>query len=136
MGESSIHKNYIQLIYNKTLKIIPDNHSKLILVDGYDSLLKNDISPIIGGYRPDLYYEFDSLMIIGEAKTQEDFSKKHSINQYNEYLKNCANYNGTSYLLLCCPWQCTVSLKSIIKKLKSNYSDKINIIFIDEISGD
>ena len=75
-------------------------------------------------------------MIIGEAKTKNDYSTKHSLNQYREYIKYCNNFCGDCYIILCCPWMCIPELKIIIRKIKSNYSKDIKIIFLDEISGD
>ena len=136
MGESSIHKHFIDRIYTYILKIIPNNHSKLIYMDCDKNLLVNEIPPIINGFRPDLYYEFNSLLIIGEAKTKNDYSTKHSINQYKEYIKYCNNYDGKSYLVLCCPWKCVADLKCIVKKIEQNYEQNINIIFLDELNGE
>ena len=136
MGESIIHKQFIDRIYNRTLKIIPNNHSRLILMDGNENLLFKDIPPLINRYRPDLYYEFNSLLIIGEAKTKDDYSTKHSKNQYTEYIKYCSNYKGDCFLILCCPWECTADLKNIINRINKNYKNNLKIIFLDEISGD
>lgn len=136
MGESIIHKQFIDKIYRYSLKIIPINHSKLILIDGNENLLFKETPPIINGYRPDLYYEFNSLLIIGEAKTKNDYSTKHSLNQYKEYLRYCSNFDGESYMILCCPWMCTSDLRIIVNKIKKNYKKEINIIILDEISGD
>lgn len=136
MGESTLHKEYINVIYYRTLKIIPENHSRLILMDGNENLLFKEVPPIIGGFRPDLFYEFDSIMVIGEAKTKNDYATKHSINQYKEYIKCCSMYNGESYLILCCPWTCTLDLKNIINKIKRDSKYKIKVIYMDEISGD
>lgn len=136
MGESLIHKQFIKKIYNYTLYVIPKEHSRLIFMDGDENLLFKEVPPIINGYRPDLYYEFNSMLIIGEAKTKDDYDTKHSLNQYKEYIRYCINFQGDSYLILCCPWTCTSDLKVIINRIKNDYKKKINIIFLDEISGD
>ncbi len=136
MSESLIHKRYINFIYQKCLTLIPSNHSKLILMDRSEDLLIRDIPPIIYGYRPDLFYEFNSLLIIGEAKTENDFQTKHSLNQYKKYLKYCSKYLGESYLIICCPWRCTSTLKYIISNLNKEYKNVTNIIILDELSGE
>ena len=136
MGESIIHKQYIDIIYNYCLNIVPNNHSKLILIDNDDNLLIREVPPIINGYRPDLFYEFNSLLIIGEAKTEKDYYTNHSLNQYKEYIKYCSHYGGDSYLIICCPWMCTGDIKNIIRKISKEYKNKINIIILDEISGE
>lgn len=136
MGESLIHKQYINIIYGYCLDLVPKNHSKLILMDGNDNLLSKEVPPIIGGFRPDLYYEFNSLLIIGEAKTKNDYHTRHSLNQYKEYLRYCSHYWGESYLIICCPWMCTADVKNIIKTINKEYKNETNIIILDEISGE
>ena len=103
-------------------------------MDVNENLLYKEVPPIINGFRPDLYYEFNSILIIGEAKTRNDYSTKHSLNQYKEYLKYCENFCGNSYLILCCPWECSADVKIIISKISRD--NKTNIIILDEISGD
>ena len=136
MSESVQHKQYIDRIYKYTLNLIPENHSRLILIDGDDHLRNKDIPPLINGFRPDLYYEFDSILILGEAKTRNDYATKHSVNQYREYYKHCAYYQGVSYIILSCPWTCSADLKTIIRKIKQEYKNQVKVIFLDEMSGD
>ena len=39
------------------------------------------------GFRPDVYYSDNSLLILGEAKTSNDLSNWHSDAQFDSYLK-------------------------------------------------
>ncbi len=136
MGESTVHKEYINIIYKQTIKIIPKDHTRLILMDGNDNLLVKEVPPLINGFRPDLFYEFNNLLIIGEAKTRNDYSSKHSLSQYKEYIDYCKRYNGSAYLLFCCPWDCIMDMKRILMSLIKDDKSKINLFFLDEISGD
>ncbi|MEG0408403.1 MAG: hypothetical protein RR623_05965 [Bacilli bacterium] len=136
MGESTTHKNYIDIIYKQTIKIIPKNHTKLVLMDGNDNLLVKEVPPLINRYRPDLFYEFGNILIIGEAKTKKDYNSKHSLSQYKEYLEYCNRYPGTAYLLFCCPWDCTLDLKRIVYKLLKKTELNVHLIFLDEIYGE
>ncbi|WP_455579137.1 hypothetical protein [Faecalibacillus intestinalis] len=105
-------------------------------MDGNENLLTKEVPPIIDGFRPDLYYEFNSLLIIGEAKTKNDYLTKHSLNQYNKYIHYCSRYWGDAFFIICCPWGCTADMNIIIKKINNKYKNKVNIIILDEISGE
>ena len=62
------------------------------------SLVESDIFEVNGkvtrmpeGFVPDLYYKYNGLLIIGEAKTDSDFEREHSLQQYISYLKTLSN---------------------------------------------
>lgn len=83
------------------------------------------------GYFPDLFYEYKNNLIIGEAKTELDFDREHSINQYKSYLNYCDNYSGNSIFILAVPWNIFVSAKRLLKRL-NNGNSKIIILIIND----
>ena len=84
------------------------------------------------GYKPDLFYEYNSLTIIGEAKTSFDIDKQHSIEQYKSYMKYCKLHGDNSIFIVNVPWTDTLYIKKILKKIKNenNYTFRI-IVFND-----
>ena len=78
MGETSKHIDFVYL-----LKKVVENDKRidhgLVYIDTPES--RNNCPPIINGYKPDLYYEFDGILIIGEAKTKNDLNNKHTKSQ-------------------------------------------------------
>ena len=82
----------------------------------YDLMGEYKTEGLINGYRPDVFYNYNKQVIIGEAKTQNDIDRLHSIEQYKSYVEYC-NLNGqNSIFILCVPWTETIYAKKILKK--------------------
>ena len=68
-------------------------------------------------------------MIIGEAKTSDDIMRKHSLCQYESYLRKCSLYTGNAEFVIAVPWIDQASANNILRKLKSDipgdYSIKV-----------
>lgn len=104
MPESFVHS----LLVEKTLKYIKD-HSlvkfpHLIKVDSFNLGVLN-LPPILGGYRPDIYYKetLEEYCVIGEAKTGPDLDRHHSRLQISAFLEHCKLWER-SIFLLAVPW--------------------------------
>ncbi|NJD02289.1 MAG: hypothetical protein FIA99_06765 [Ruminiclostridium sp.] len=127
MSESFQHQQLIQLLRKEVVELIPIGCQGLIQQDSSDSLA---LPPkTIDGYRPDIYYCFEDLLIIGEAKAAEDVERRHSRAQYEAYLRECASFNGRAILLMAVPWmECATAhniLQNLRKNIPGNYSTKI-----------
>lgn len=128
MGESLKHIQLVQRLYEATCIFIPATNKGLIIVDSPESNEKPSITA--KGYRPDLYYCYDNILIIGEAKTSQDFDRRHSKEQYRAFLKTCEDFEGLSYLLLAVPWTEVVSARNLLKRIirQNNYNIKVIVI--------
>ena len=84
--ESRVHVDLVRVAYNYLITLIPKTNVRFIKTDS--SGICSGVH-IIGNYVPDLYYSFDGLLVIGEAKTESDFERKHSKDQFNAYIKQC-----------------------------------------------
>lgn len=127
MPESYQHQELVQLLKREILKLIPSGCQILIQQDTPDSL---SLPPrTIGGFRPDVYYCFENLLIIGEAKTEGEVEKQHGRAQYEAYMKECANFQGKAVLLIAVPWIERAAANNIIQRLRKripgNYTTKI-----------
>lgn len=90
---------------------------------------------MLEGFIPDVYYSYNKLTIIGEAKTEKDLERQHSIMQYKAYIKHLQKRIDNGYeciLIIAVPWQATISAYKIIKKLAKE-SNKLKIIIMDEL---
>ena len=105
------------------------------------SLVESDIFEVNGkvtrmpeGFVPDLYYKYNGLLIIGEAKTDSDFEREHSLQQYISYLKYLKKYSDEyrCIFIIAVPWETTKTACRIINKLAIE-NDKLEIIFINEM---
>ena len=116
MAESNEHRRYVDLLKKSVIKTIPSVVESLIRVDdGSDK----GRPPKIGGHIPDLYYNWESLMIIGEAKTPLDLERPHSLKQYTSFLKDCEKHQGTAVFFLFTDWRHGVSAENAMVHLKS-----------------
>lgn len=129
MAESLQHINLVKNIYNYAINVIPMDYSKLIMIDSPESCLKP--SRTSEGFVPDLYYCHNELLLIGEAKTSDDFDRPHSISQYMSYLKECACFEGNSLMVIAVPWTEYITAKNLIRRIKKHNEFEVEIIVIN-----
>lgn len=129
MAESFIHMEYVRIISDYVNLLIEEGDRCFVLVDLPES--SNRPVATIGNFIPDLYYK-NNCLIIGEAKTENDFDRKHSIEQYISYIKEASIYNGISHIVICTSIYSFAGLKNLIRKLKrENNSNAIFHILND-----
>lgn len=131
MSESIQHMKLVQLLYDEVKKLVPPTSNSLIQIDKPDSFDKP--AKTIEGFIPDLRYSFKGLKIIGEAKTVNDFDRKHSKSQYISYLKECSNFNGESILVVFVSFKIFRSAKKLLKKLKIENNCIVTIRIVSEL---
>ena len=116
MSESKQHISLVRILEHRAKELIPKEHWQLILTDNPES--KEAPPSTIEGYRPDLFFCFNKILIIGEAKTSKDVDKPHSQAQYLSYLKKCNIFEGKAYLLLAVPWTEKVAAINLLTHIK------------------
>ena len=131
MAESRNHLELVQVALKYIKGIISSEMSKLIQIDSPDTKRPEMIDRFI----PDILLEEDSLLIIGEAKTIKDLERKHSLDQYEAYLRKCQSFIGDKYIVISVPWQITRTAKNLFRSLKNKYSIDVNvkIVVINEL---
>lgn len=82
--ESKKHHNLVKMILNYSGKI-SGVESKLIQSDIFE--INGNVTKMKEGYIPDIYYNFNNIVIIGEAKTSKDIDCQHSMLQFDSYIK-------------------------------------------------
>lgn len=131
MSESNEHKNLVKLIIREVIDIVGVEYACFIETDIIDDhpipKLTNE------GYRPDVMYEYEDCLIIGEAKTSMDVEREHSIKQYKSYIKKCALFKGKSILILAVPWLEYATVFNIIKKIKQDYPGNYTVKILQGI---
>jgi len=119
VSESNQHYELVQLLLAEVKSILPKDKWVLIQSDSFSS---NAISPKFSeGYRPDVYYEFEGLMIVGEAKTSKDVENAHSLLQYESFLRSCSLFQGEAIFLLAVPFTEYATAYNIIKRIKDKF---------------
>ena len=80
------------------------------------------ISPLTAeGFRPDVYYQYGDLLIIGEAKTSDDVGRLHSRQQYDSYIRKCSLFEGKAYFIAAVYWADKAQLHNILRPIKRKY---------------
>ena len=133
MSESIQHHQLVQVLKNEVKSIVPPECWGLVQIDSPDSL--NLPPKTVEGYRPDIYYQFDKLLVIGEAKTSNDVERQHSRAQYESYLKECAIFSGQAILIVAVPLLEQASANNILRNLKKKHPGKYQIIVKGWIGG-
>lgn len=130
MSESRNHVDLVAVAveYIKTI-VAPDLHA----IIQYDSADSSRPTKVVGNFIPDVYYWHADRLIIGEAKTINDFDRIHSRNQYDAYMKECRDFWGASTLVICVPWQIVATAKNYFRRLKKEYNADVPVIIINEL---
>lgn len=118
MSESGSHKELVKMIIGYVVDKVGEDNSCFIETDYIDDRPLPDLTT--EGFRPDVAYEYNGLMIIGEAKTSDDVARDHSIAQYASYLKKCALYQGSAEYIMAVPWTEQALANNIIKKMRKD----------------
>lgn len=132
MPESIEHINCVNLLSEYFRKIIPQNNHELIFYDKSDSKYKPH--KMAKGHIPDVFYLYDKLMVIGEAKALKDVDRSHSIEQYEDYYEEAYNFNGEAIIVMAVPWMVHNTVKNIFRIIRKKYEDihKVKIVVISE----
>ena len=130
MSESREHVELVLVAVEYVKKILP---SELHAIIQYDSADSHRPTKVIGNYIPDVYFWQAGKLIIGEAKTINDFGRPHSKDQYHAYIKECKSFHGKALLIISVPWQIVATAKNYFRRLKKEFNTDIPIIIINEL---
>lgn len=125
MSESAEHQKLVTVVLKQAQIMVGSDKCCFIMSDLSDG---HEISPLTAeGFRPDVFYQYSDVMIIGEAKTADDVERLHSKQQYESYIKKCASFSGKAYLLIAAPWSSCASLNNILSRIKKKYPGNYSI---------
>lgn len=130
MGESREHINLVNTIVEYAKSIVPIEMRTLVQYDSADTKRP----PKIGEkYIPDVFFWNRDRLIIGEAKTINDFDRKHSQEQFIAYLNECDSFSGQAMLIICLPWQLAPTAKNYFRRVKLEMDSATSIIILNEL---
>lgn len=133
MSESAEHLQLVNLIIDEVVSIVGETNKCFIMTDVADGYA---LSPLMeDGYRPDVYYQYQNKLIIGEAKTSKDITRIHSKLQYESYLKECFLFEGEAMFIVAVPWTEHATIHNILKKFRQKYSGTCEVRIVDGIGG-
>ena len=133
MGESAQHFQMVNLIIDEVVSVVGETNRCFIMSDAADGYALPPLTE--EGYRPDVYYQYQNSLIIGEAKTSDDVARMHSKLQYESYLKKCSFFKGKAVFLAAVPWTEHAVIHNILRKLRQKYPGIYEVRIIDGIGG-
>lgn len=128
--ESQVHIDLVNKIYEYACEYIAEDNRCLIETDSSGN---NSTIHVINNYVPDLFYSFENTLIIGEAKTELDFERKHSKEQFDAYIKECNLFGGNAMLVIGIPWQLCSTAKNYFRRKKNIGEITFSVTIIDEL---
>jgi len=122
---------YVEIAYAFLKGLLPVTEHIHIRIDTPSSSF---LPPsVIDGYRPDLYYNHNGLLIIGEAKTDPDFDKRHSIEQYNSYYSECKLHGENSVIVVSCSLIISPGFANLMRYIKLLKGYKAKVIVVNQL---
>jgi len=112
VGESAIHIGLVDRLKRYILTMVPEESAALLQVDTPET---STTTPV-GGFFPDLFYRYGTMLIIGEAKTFGDVTRKHSQEQFRAYLKACERFEGNAFLVVGVDWRVSATAKNFFRR--------------------
>ncbi len=131
MSESSTHQKLVELIIEYVGNKVGQDYVCFIESDMSDGRPLPELTD--EGFRPDVYYEYNGNLIIGEAKTSNDVSREHSLMQYASYLRKCALYSGNAEYVMAVPWTESAEANNVVKKVMKQYPGDYEVKIIKGI---
>ena len=133
MAESAKHIELVKKIASYVNQLFQDLTSTAIELD----LPESERRPpkVLGGFIPDMYYKFGDLIIIGEAKTDNDIDNFHTRQQVKSYVDEERTYHGKRIIILCTTLYSFPSMRNFITRYKRNEEiDDVEFHIIDEFA--
>lgn len=130
MAESRSHITLVNTIVKYVHSILPEEVAMLVQHDSPDTLTRPEI--VCDQFIPDVFFEYNGTLIIGEAKTIHDFDRKHSREQFISYLNRCDSFYGSSRLIVSLPWELIASGKNYFRDIKKNRNSTTPVIVLNE----
>ena len=129
MSESPQHLRLVEKIRD-TIRKHDNIAAALVSAEDHKENTITIVTP--EGFRPDVYYCDNNLLIFGEAKTSRDLSNGHSNAQFNSYLKYlraATNVSLKATLYVGVPWTDFRWAKNHFKKIKP---DTVGVVIVND----
>ncbi len=132
MSESIEHITYVRQIVSY-LETIPNCYTELIEADLPS--FNTRTTKVCGGYFPDVYYKDNKLMILGEAKTENDIINAHTYSQLSAYIDELTLFSGERHMVICCSIYALATMKNYVLRIINQYPClNISFHFIDSLN--
>lgn len=131
MGESAQHQKLVRMIIDSIEEMVGNDQSCFIESDIADGRPLPQLTQ--EGFRPDVIFQYNDRLIIGEAKTSNDVDTIHSKQQYESYIRKCSLFQGNAMLIIAVPWTEYATIYNIINRIKKQYVGTYSIKYLKGI---
>jgi len=76
---------------------------------------------VIDGFRADIYVHTPKYIIIGEAKTDNDIVKKHTLAQLAAYIKEVKTFDQERHIVMSSSWSSYATMRNFIRNYRKFY---------------
>lgn len=128
MGESIQHQKLVKLIIENIEEMVGKDQSCFIESDLADGRPLPQLTQ--EGFRPDVIFQYNDQLIIGEAKTSNDVDTAHSKLQYESYIRKCSLFQGSACLIIAVYWTEYATVYNIINKIRKRYLGTYSVKYI------
>ena len=128
--ESKKHHSLVKKIYDY---VIANEKAEKSLIQSDIFEVSGNVTRMPEGFVPDLYYKYDNKIILGEAKTDSDLDREHSILQFKSYINYLKRYSNLDYdcmFIIAVPWEASIAASRIIRRIINE--ENINLIVLNE----
>jgi hypothetical protein len=132
LSESSKH---IELVGRILVYIRTKYGANLAIFHDLPGRIGCDKPPKIGAFRPDVYAADapPRIMVVGEAKVQQDLETEHSKSQIRAFLEFLRTQSSAEFVLAV-PWQVKVRARNILKTVAGEVeATQVNLVVIDDV---
>ncbi len=129
--ESQTHINLVNIIAEYIKSFVPEEEHSLIYMDTAGN---SNAVRVIGNYIPDVYYSDGGKLVIGEAKSLNDFERQHSKEQFEAYMNEFLLFQGECTLVIGVQWQLVITAKNYFARLRRQMGVDVNVIIINKMS--
>jgi len=133
MGESRAHMELVLTVERYIRARLPSDAQSRVCVDTPDT---GTTPAVCGGFHPDVYVRTSERLLLGEAKTERDFKRPHSISQLKAYFEECRQFGGSAEIVVAVPWLVVRSALNFFRRVsESTPTDNVVIAVLDERGG-
>ena len=97
MSQSDAHRNLVIQVVNALVS----RHPRISILTDVQQNPGDDVPPVIGGFRPDVYARKQptNSIVIAEAKTYRDLNNKHANDQIVSFINYLERFENGSFVL-------------------------------------
>lgn len=116
--ESEDHRRFVQNAVNYIKNTFGVEYNQMLIDLGDQGMTP---PKVIDGFRADIYVLTPEVIIIGEAKTDDDISNRHTTAQLAAYIKEVKTFHQERHIVMSCSWISYAKMRNFIRNFRKPY---------------